>query len=174
MPKVTIVRHVPGHELTARKGPQRAAGIYGTVITAAIIDTLGGHTSTARLVVTVIVTLLVYWAAEQYAELIGEDAENGHLPRWATVRASFAASWPLVASSYLPLIVLVVVRLAGASDSAAATVALIATVLLLVCYGWSAGRAADLRGKSLLAATLMAAGLGVVMILLKELLLLLH
>ncbi len=45
---------------------------------------------------------------------------------------------------------------------------LIMALLLLVYHGWSAGRAASLRGKSLLAATLMAAGLGVVMILLKE------
>jgi hypothetical protein len=171
MPKITIARRNVGHEPAGGKGPGRAAGIYGTVITAAIIDTAGAHTSTAGLVVVVIGTLLVYWAAEQYAELIGEHTENGHLPRWPTVRSSLAASWPMVAASYGPLLVLVVVRLAGASASAAATAALIATVLLLVFYGWSAGRAAGMRGKSLLGATLMAGGLGVVMILLKELLL---
>jgi hypothetical protein len=154
------------------KGAERAAGIYGTVITAAILDTLGGHTTTGRLVLAVLVTLLVYWAAEQYARLLGEHTENGHLPRWPTVRASLAATWPMVASSFLPLVLLVVVRVAGASDAAAATVALLATVLLLVVYACASGRAGGLRGKSLLGATLMAAGLGVVVILLKELLLL--
>jgi hypothetical protein len=34
MAKVTIDRHLTGHELTRRKGPQRAAGIYGTVAAA--------------------------------------------------------------------------------------------------------------------------------------------
>ena len=43
------------------QGRRRAAGIYGAIITAAILDTAGGHVSTAALVVSVVVTLLVYW-----------------------------------------------------------------------------------------------------------------
>ena len=74
----------------------------------------------------------------------------------------------MVAASYIPLAALAVARLAGASDSDAALAGLIVALLLLVYHGWAAGRAASLRGKSLLAATLMAAGLGLVMILLKE------
>ena len=42
------------------QGRRRAAGIYGAIITAAILDTAGGHVSTAALVVSVVVTLLVY------------------------------------------------------------------------------------------------------------------
>ena len=79
-----------------------------------------------------------------------------------------AARWPMVAASYIPLLALAVARLAGASDSAAAWAGLIAALLLLVFHGWSAGRAARLEGKALLAVTLMAGALGVVMILLKE------
>ena len=45
-------------------GRRRAAGIYGAIITAAILDTAGGHVSTTALVVSVVVTLLVYWIAE--------------------------------------------------------------------------------------------------------------
>ena len=44
-------------------GRRRAAGIYGAIITAAILDTAGGHVSTTGLVVSVVVTLLVYWIA---------------------------------------------------------------------------------------------------------------
>ena len=53
-------------------GRRRAAGIYGAIITAAILDTAGGHVSTTVLVISVVVTLLVYWIAEEYAEVLGE------------------------------------------------------------------------------------------------------
>jgi hypothetical protein len=43
-------------------GRRRAAGIYGAIITAAILDTAGGHLSTAALVVAVVVTLRA-WAS---------------------------------------------------------------------------------------------------------------
>ncbi len=122
--------------------------------------------------IAVVVTLLVYWAAEEHAELLGEHTEDGRLPGWPRVRASLTATWPMVAASYIPLLALVLARLAGASASAAANVGLAVALLLLVYHAWAAGRAANLRNKSLLAATLIAAGLGLVMILLKDLVLL--
>ena len=45
---------------TKNLGRRRAAGIYGAIVTAAILDTVGGHVSTPALVVSVVVTLLVY------------------------------------------------------------------------------------------------------------------
>jgi hypothetical protein len=153
------------------RGRRRAAGIYGTVVTAAVIAAAGDQLPTRALVVAVLVTLVVYWVAEQYAEILGEHTAGGHLPSWPQVRSGLAASWPMVAASYVPLLALVVSRLAGASGSAAATIALAVAALLLVYHGWSAGRAAHLAGRSLAAATLGAAGLGLVMVVLKDLVL---
>ena len=65
---------------TNNLGRRRAAGIYGAIITAAILDTAGGHVSTAALVVSVVVTLLVYWLAEEYAEVLGEQVEGVACP----------------------------------------------------------------------------------------------
>lgn len=104
-------------------GRHRAASIYGAIITAAIIAASGGELPTVPLVVAVVVTLLVYWVAEEYAEVIGEQA------------------------------------------------GLAVAVAALTFHGWSAGRAAQLHGRQLLLATSVAAGLGVVMILLKDLVL---
>src|SRR5215813_5740740 len=67
-------------------GRRRAAGIYGAIITAAILDTAGGHVSTAALVVSVVVTLLVYWIAEEYAEVLGEHTAGGRLPSRAHIQ----------------------------------------------------------------------------------------
>ena len=152
-------------------GRRRAAGIYGAIVTAAILDTVGGHVSTAALAVSVVVTLLVYWLAEEYAEVLGEQVEGGRLPSRASVRKALAATWPMVSASFAPLVALVLARLVGASALTAANVGLVVAVLLLTFHGWLAGRAAQLRGWQLFFATSFAAALGLMMILLKDLVL---
>jgi len=152
-------------------GRRRAAGIYGAIVTAAILDTVGGHVSTAALAVSVVVTLLVYWLAEEYAEVLGEQVEGGRLPSRASVRKALAATWPMVSASFAPLVALVLARLVGASALTAANVGLVVAVLLLTFHGWLAGRAAQLRGWQLFFATFFAAALGLMMILLKDLVL---
>ena len=152
-------------------GRRRAAGIYGAIITAAILDTAGDRLSTGALVAAVVITLLVYWLAEEYAEVLGEQAAGGKLPSRAYVRAALAATWPMVSASYLPLLVLVLARLAGASAAAAANFGLVAALVLLTTHGWLAARAAKLHGWQLLFAVSVAAALGLVMVLLKDLVL---
>jgi hypothetical protein len=84
------------------------------------------------LAIAVVVTLLVYWAAEGYAELLSEQIHGGHLPRRAQVRASLAGIWPMVSASYVPLLALLAARALGATAKNAAMVALVVTVVLLV------------------------------------------
>ena len=99
------------------RGKRRAAGIYGAIITAAILAAAGAELPTRALSVSVVVTLLVYWVAEEYAELLGEQVEGGRLPTWPYIRGALAATWPMVSASYLPLLALVLARLAGAPAS---------------------------------------------------------
>ena len=93
---------------------RRSAGIYGTIVASAVLAAGGAHLRTGPLAVTVVVTLLVYWAAEGYAELLGERAHAGRLPTRRHVRASLAAIWPMVSASYVPLLALLVTRVLGA------------------------------------------------------------
>ena len=83
-------------------GRRRAAGIYGAIITAAILDTAGGRVSTDALVVSVVVTLLVYWVAEEYAEVLGDQVEGGRLPSRTYIWGALATTWPMVSASYAP------------------------------------------------------------------------
>ena len=152
-------------------GRRRAAGIYGAIITAAILDTAGGHVSTVALAVSVVVTLLVYWIAEEYAEVLGEHTAGGQLPSRASIQGALIATWPMVTASYLPLLAVVLAAVAGASELTAANVGLVVAIVLLTVHGWLAGRAAQLQSWKLLVATSIAAGLGLVMILLKDLVL---
>ena len=63
---------------------------------------------------------------------------------------------------------LILAHLLGASPPAAANVGLVAAVVLPMIYAWSAGRAAHLRGRQLLIITAIAAALGLLMIILKD------
>jgi len=94
--------------------------------------------------------------------------EGGAIPSWAHIREELGATLPMVTASYLPLLTLVLARLAGASAFAAANVGLITAALLLTFHAWSAGRSAQLHGWRLLFAVSIAAGLGMIMILLKD------
>jgi hypothetical protein len=139
-------------------------------VTAAVIAAGGGQLSTAALEVTVLLTLLTYWLAEQYAELLGQHTHAGRLPSPSQVRASLSEAWPMVTASFVPLVSLLAARVAGATASTAATVALLVTIALLVVHGHSAGRAAGLTGIRLVAITCTAGVLGTVMVVLKALL----
>jgi hypothetical protein len=146
---------------------RRSAGIYGTIVASAVLAAGGAHLATVPLAVAVLVTLLVYWAAEGYAEVLGEHAHAGRLPTWSHLRASLAAIWPMVTASYVPLLSLLVARLLGADTKSAATVALVVAIALLLVQGWVGGKASQLHGLRLLAVTLIAGAFGVMMILLK-------
>ncbi len=139
-------------------------------MTAAVIAAGGGQLRTTALAVTVVVTLVVYWLAEEYAELLGEHSRAGHLPSAAIIRSSLAGAWPMVTASFLPLVALLVARLLGASSIDAAWFALSTAVALLVVHGYGAARAANLVGVRLAAVTATAGLLGVAMIVLKALL----
>jgi hypothetical protein len=146
---------------------RRSAGIYGTIVASAVLAAGGGHLRTVPLAVTVLVTLLVYWAAEGYADVLGEQAHAGRLPTWSHIRASLGDIWPMVSASYLPLVSLLVARALGATVETAATVALVVAIGLLLVHGWAGGRASQLHGLRLLVVTLVAGAFGLMMILLK-------
>jgi hypothetical protein len=118
-------------------------------------------------VVSVVVTLLVYWLAEEYAELLGEQVEGGVVPTWGYIRRALAATWPMVTASFAPLLALVLARLAVASVGLADNIGLLMAIVLLVVHGWSAARSAQLRRWQLAFATSVAVALGLVMVLLK-------
>ena len=153
---------------TSRAARRRAAGIYGTVITAAVLASAGGRLSTTALAVAVLITLIVYWVAELYSEILGEQAVYAGSPMWPRIRDGMASTWTMVSAAYLPVLALIVSRLFGASGTVAANIALAVAVVVLVIHGWFAGRAAELHGVRLVIVTMIAAGLGIVMIILKN------
>jgi hypothetical protein len=165
-----MVEAAPGSGAPGRvknAGRARAAGIYGTIVTAAVLATGGGRVGVVSLALLVFGTLVVYWMAELYAEVLGEHVHEGRLPRGAELRSLVASSWHMVTASYVPLVVLVAAALLGLPVAAASYAALAATVLLLLFHGHSAGVDAGLSGGRLLGVTALAGVLGILMVLLK-------
>ena len=116
---------------TPRAARRRSAGIYGTVITAAVLASAGGRLPTTALAVAVLVTLIVYWVAELYSEILGEQAVHADSPMWPRIRDGMASTWTMVSAAYLPVLVLVLSRLFGASQTVAANIALAVAVVVL-------------------------------------------
>lgn len=146
-----------------------AAGIYGTVVAAAVMA--ASHAGTAaQLTLSVLVTLVVYWAAERYARLVAARIHAGRRPSRAQVRQQLTEGWGIVTVSALPLGVLAVLTVLGAGLAVAGSAALVASTVLLACAGWEIGAGSNLSRGERVATTLGAAAFGVVMIGLKALL----
>lgn len=159
---------------SARRGaPQTqettAAAIYGVIVSAGVMA--AAHVDTAmQVVVAVLVTLVIYWAAERYARVIAERIHSGHRPSWPQLRRQLTSGWEMVTASYTPLAVLGILTLLGVDLFAAVLSALACSTLLLGAAGWAMGRRGHLTVPERIVAAVVASLFGVVMIVLKSLL----
>ena len=144
------------------------AGIYGTIVSASVLA--AAHEDTVlEIALGVLFTLLVYWLAERWSELIGSHL-RGEPFDWAHARRVFVRGWPMVQASFGPVIVLVIARLLGASVEAAVNFALWTTIIVLIGLGTLAGRRAGLPPIGVVGSAVFNGFLGVALILLKSLL----
>jgi hypothetical protein len=144
------------------------AGVYGTIISASVLA--AAHEDTAfEIGLGVFFTLLVYWLAERWSELLGSHLQ-GEPFDWAHVRRVFVRGWPMVQASYLPVLVLVAARLLGASVEEAVNFALFMTIVVLIGLGILAARRAGLPPVGVVASAVFNGFLGILLILLKSLL----
>ncbi|MFF5078061.1 hypothetical protein ACFY36_13495 [Actinoplanes sp. NPDC000266] len=146
-----------------------ASGIYGLIVGAGVL--VAGHAATARAVVAaVIVTLVIYWAAERYARIVAERIHQGHRPTWHTLRKQLTSGWELVTASVLPLLVLLAVKITGASLISAELASLATTTVLLCMAGWRIGAGGRLTVHERVVSTLVAGMFGAGLVVLKTLL----
>ena len=100
----------------------------------------GEHGSVREMcAITVFVTVLAYWAAESYADVLGEQIAEERNSSWHRAWELLRQGFPLVEASFLPLFVLVVAWLVGVNTTAAITAGLVTNGLLLVAMGWILG-----------------------------------
>ncbi|MCE3553255.1 hypothetical protein LWC33_17545 [Pseudonocardia sp. RS11V-5] len=145
-----------------------AQAIYGTVIGAAGIAVGSAHGDLREIVLTVVVTVAVYWAAERYADVLAAavHAEG----RWERVRGALRRGLPVVEAGLSPLVVLVVLALLTGRLALAVFVALGLATLMLGGFGHAAARRAGATRFAAFGWGLCSAALGGLVIGLKMLL----
>src|SRR5512144_635086 len=143
-------------------------GIFtGTVVCAAAIAYGAGHLdSTAELCIAIFGTVLVYWLAHLHARTLGASVTHGHHPLIA-LRLALLETWPIAGASILPILILLLAEIAGASLRTAAWIALIATIALLTAYSYLAGVRSGLGIWGRVASAAVGAGIGLLVALLK-------
>jgi hypothetical protein len=146
-----------------------ANGMYGVIVSSAVMVSVQGE-SVRRLAVAVLVTLVVYWAAERYVHIMAQRIVLGPEARWRDLRGGLGEGWELVSASFVPLLVLVGSHLVGASVSTSVVVALLTGTGLLTLAGWRVGSDAGLSRLARLLSAAGAGAFGFVMIGLKTLL----
>jgi hypothetical protein len=153
---------------TPGRADDLAPGIYGTVICASVLVALDERKPIWTAVLTVVVTVLVYWLAERYSVLLA-----AHMRQERTVdqvRAILRHGWMMVQASYTPVLVLIAAWFLGASTRTAIAAALYYTTGLLLVLGWMVGRRGGQTGLALAGTVSFVGGLGVVIVMLKFLL----
>jgi hypothetical protein len=150
---------------TIRQAPP---AIYGTIIGASVMAATEEHTPVGDVAASVVVTLIVYWLAERWSFVLGSHL-TGEPITLAHAKHVFAEGFSMVEASYTPLLVMLVAWGLGADADTAVSVALLATVVVLLGLGFVAGRRAGLTGWVLAGSSVFTGMLGILLIVLKSL-----
>ena len=145
---------------------QAPAGIFGTIVGASVLASADPADPLHDTGWAVVVTLIVYWLAERWSELLGTHLRGEPLT-WRRIAAVFGHGWPMVQASYGPLVVLVLCWALGFSNTVALNVALGLTVATLVALGGLAGRRAELPTIGVIGSAAFTGVLGLALILMK-------
>lgn len=114
-----------------------AGAVYGSMLAASVVATAGaaGGFPRARLVLMLIVTGLVFWAAHVYARWAGERRLAGSGRSWQEMRRVATHEWSIVEAAFLPAAAVAVSPLLGLDITGAAWLALAVAVAQQV--GWA-------------------------------------
>ena len=139
------------------------SAILGTVVGLSTMVAAGTHGTVGQVEVTVLVTVAIYWAADCYARLL---AAHGTGKR-ANVGTVLRQEWPMVEAAYTPLVVLLLVVLVTGNLRVGIFAALGVGTLVLGGLGFFAARRAGGSRADAVKWSLVSAGLGIIVILLK-------
>jgi hypothetical protein len=139
------------------------SAILGTVVGLSAMVAAGAYGALGKVEVTVLVTVAIYWAADCYARLL---AARGTGKR-ANVGTVLRQEWPMVEAAYTPLVVLLLVVLVTGNLRVGIFAALGVGTLVLGGLGFFAARRAGGSRADAVKWSLVSAGLGIIVILLK-------
>jgi hypothetical protein len=140
------------------------AAVYGSFLAASVIGVAYEAGASARtMTVSLLASMLIYWAAHVWADAVDERIRLGEAFRPSGVVSIARREWPLVEAATLPSILLALAWAGAWSRQTGARLALAAALVQVIAWGFAAGRRA---GASWLTATVLAAVEGMLAVLL--------
>jgi hypothetical protein len=144
---------------------QLSSGIYGVVVSSATMAAAGDK-PLETVVISVLTTVFVYWIAEQYARGLAHRATVGRLTA-SDLLHGLRERYTMVEATFVPLLVVVALGVLGVTASVAVTVGLLVAVGTLAAVGILAARRSGLSALGTALSGLIAAALGVAIVVLK-------
>jgi hypothetical protein len=141
--------------------------VYGVLVTGAVLAAESSVDETIlQAVASVAITVALLWVSHAYSYAVGNRMTSGE--RWTSRTAVEAGvhEWPLIRGSLVPLVVLLLAGVAGASTATALLAAMMSAVALLVLFELVAGLRSHLPTGALLIQTAIGGvmGLGIVVL----------
>ena len=140
--------------------------ITGTIVSAAVIAAAAGHLEESHIVLAILGTAFIYWLAHLHARTLG-DAVKQHTHPVNALKEALAETWPILAASLVPALILLLTQVFGIKIRTGAWIAVIASTVLLTIYSFLAGRRGGLGLPGSLLSAAIGAGLGILVIGLK-------
>jgi hypothetical protein len=145
--------------------------VYGTIAVGALLAAESARRETyLETVLAVAVTLLLYWLAHSYAEFVDRRLEHAKPFSLEGFAAAARHELSVLVGAAIPLIVLVIWWIAGASLGAAVGAAVWTSAIVIVLIEIVIGRRAELTGREFATQTAFGALLGLLVIALRLLL----
>lgn len=142
--------------------------LYGAIVAGSVLAVSSVHVeSDAHVAIATAVVTAIYWLAHVYVEAVGNRfRDRDHTMRFRVVEA-MRDSLEVLAGAVVPILVFVVARWFTGDVEVAATIALWATVALLVAAGAGTAYLAGVRGWLLILESAVSGVFGVLVIVLK-------
>jgi len=143
--------------------------IYGQILVTSLVGALSedSEIEAGYILVSVVVTMLIFWLAHVYAEAMSRGLEAGRHLGWAEVRGLAAGEWPLVQAAFPTAIVLALGAIGVFSTETAVGLAIAVGVVALFTWGLAIGRASGSSWAVALLGAAISAGFGLVVVGLK-------
>jgi hypothetical protein len=149
-------------------GIKAAAGVYGSILVAAVIAALSEKQASAgRLAASVAATGIVFWLAHVWSDGLGEYAATGRRPGLARLAVLASQQWPMLEAEFVPLIALAVGAIGVYGDETAVTLGLAIAVGQLFVWGYAAGSRGHAHRLEAVFSALVTGSLGLVLVALK-------
>jgi hypothetical protein len=154
----------------ARQHANLSGAIFGVITAAAVIAAAAGHDAPLEEILTgTVVTLVVFWLAHVYAEVVAHHISGRHRPSLSAVRAAMVAELPVLEGPMLSLLLLLAGVLGLLEHDTAINLALWAVVAQLVAWGVAYARQQGWPWLGAAVAGAVNGSLGVIVIVLKAL-----